>query len=80
MVMSGVWFWIWLKICGAPGTSNDRSLMYCELMLSGGCWGASPPFPPLASASPAEVVVPLAGYLGADEAVATRARLDEDGR
>src|SRR5688572_24125032 len=32
------------------------------------------------SASPAEVVVPLAGYLGADEAVATRARLDDDGR
>jgi HAD superfamily hydrolase (TIGR01490 family) len=32
------------------------------------------------SASPEEVVAPLAAYLGADEAVATRAKLDEDGR
>lgn len=32
------------------------------------------------SASPAEIVVPLARYLGVDEAVATRARLDADGR
>ena len=32
------------------------------------------------SASPEEIVAPLARYLGADEAVATRALLDEDGR
>jgi HAD superfamily hydrolase (TIGR01490 family) len=32
------------------------------------------------SASPEEVVAPLASYLGADLAVATRARLDEHGR
>jgi HAD superfamily hydrolase (TIGR01490 family) len=32
------------------------------------------------SASPEEIVAPLAHYLGADEAVATRARLDADGR
>jgi HAD superfamily hydrolase (TIGR01490 family) len=34
----------------------------------------------IVSASPAEIVVPLAGYLGVDEAIATRARIDEDGR
>ena len=32
------------------------------------------------SASPEEVVAPLAEYLGADEAIATRPRTDEDGR
>ena len=32
------------------------------------------------SASPEEVVVPLAGYLGADEAIATRAEIDHHGR
>lgn len=32
------------------------------------------------SASPEEVVAPLAGYLGADEAIATRAEVDVDGR
>ncbi len=32
------------------------------------------------SASPEEIVVPLAGYLGVDEALATRAELDGDGR
>jgi len=32
------------------------------------------------SASPEEVVAPLAAYLGADEAIATRPRTDEDGR
>ncbi|MDZ7679436.1 MAG: HAD-IB family hydrolase [Acidimicrobiales bacterium] len=32
------------------------------------------------SASPEEVVAPLARHLGADQAIATRARLDEDGR
>jgi HAD superfamily hydrolase (TIGR01490 family) len=32
------------------------------------------------SASPEEIVVPLAGYLGVDEALATRAELDDDGR
>jgi HAD superfamily hydrolase (TIGR01490 family) len=32
------------------------------------------------SASPEEVVVPLARYLGAHQAIATRARLDEQGR
>ena len=32
------------------------------------------------SASPEEVVIPLAGYLGADEAIATRAEIDSDGR
>jgi HAD superfamily hydrolase (TIGR01490 family) len=32
------------------------------------------------SASPEEVVVPLARYLGADEAIATRAEIDHDGR
>lgn len=34
----------------------------------------------IVSASPEEVVVPLAAYLGADEALATRAELDELGR
>jgi HAD superfamily hydrolase (TIGR01490 family) len=34
----------------------------------------------IVSASPEEIVAPLAQYLGADEAVATRAVLDEDGR
>lgn len=34
----------------------------------------------IVSASPEEVVAPLARYLGADEAIATRARLDDDGR
>lgn len=34
----------------------------------------------IVSASPEEVVVPLARYLGADEAIATRARLDDEGR
>jgi HAD superfamily hydrolase (TIGR01490 family) len=33
----------------------------------------------IVSASPEEIVAPLAQYLGADEAVATRAVLDEDG-
>lgn len=32
------------------------------------------------SASPQEIVVPLARYLGVDEALATRAKLDADGR
>jgi HAD superfamily hydrolase (TIGR01490 family) len=32
------------------------------------------------SASPEEIVAPLASYLGADVAVATRAKLDEEGR
>jgi HAD superfamily hydrolase (TIGR01490 family) len=32
------------------------------------------------SASPEEIVVPLARYLGADEAIATRAEIDGDGR
>lgn len=32
------------------------------------------------SASPEEIVAPLAQYLGADEAIATRAMLDDDGR
>lgn len=34
----------------------------------------------IVSASPEEVVAPLAQYLGADEAIATRAVLDDDGR
>jgi HAD superfamily hydrolase (TIGR01490 family) len=34
----------------------------------------------IVSASPEEIVRPLAAYLGADEAIGTRARLDEDGR
>ena len=34
----------------------------------------------IVSASPEEIVRPLADYLGADGAIATRARLDEDGR
>ncbi|HET8931181.1 MAG TPA: HAD-IB family hydrolase [Acidimicrobiales bacterium] len=32
------------------------------------------------SASPEEIVAPLARFLGADESIATRARLDDDGR
>lgn len=32
------------------------------------------------SASPEEIVAPLAQYLGVDEAIATRARLDDEGR
>lgn len=32
------------------------------------------------SASPEEIVLPLAAFLGADEAIATRAEIDEDGR
>jgi HAD superfamily hydrolase (TIGR01490 family) len=34
----------------------------------------------IVSASPEEIVAPLARYLGVDEAIATRAELDEDGR
>lgn len=34
----------------------------------------------IVSASPEEIVAPLARYLGVDEAIATRARLDADGR
>jgi len=34
----------------------------------------------LVSASPEEIVAPLALYLGVDEAIASRAQLDEDGR
>jgi HAD superfamily hydrolase (TIGR01490 family) len=34
----------------------------------------------LVSASPEEIVTPLANYLGVDEAIASRARLDADGR
>lgn len=34
----------------------------------------------IVSASPEEIVRPLAEYLGADDAIATRARLDEEGR
>jgi HAD superfamily hydrolase (TIGR01490 family) len=34
----------------------------------------------IASASPEEIVAPLARYLGVDEAIATRAELDENGR
>jgi HAD superfamily hydrolase (TIGR01490 family) len=34
----------------------------------------------IVSSSPEEIVVPLAEYLGADEAIATRAALDADGR
>lgn len=34
----------------------------------------------IVSASPEEIVAPLARYLGVDEAIATRARLDEEGR
>ena len=34
----------------------------------------------IVSASPLEVVQPLTEYLGADQAIATRARVDEDGR
>ena len=34
----------------------------------------------LISASPEEIVAPLARYLGVDEAIASRARLDDDGR
>jgi HAD superfamily hydrolase (TIGR01490 family) len=34
----------------------------------------------IVSASPEEIVAPLAQYLGADEAIATRAVLDEEGR
>ena len=34
----------------------------------------------IVSASPEEIVRPLATYLGADDAIATRARLDDDGR
>ncbi len=34
----------------------------------------------IVSASPEEIVAPLAQYLGADEAIATRAVLDDDGR
>jgi HAD superfamily hydrolase (TIGR01490 family) len=34
----------------------------------------------IVSASPEEVVVPLARYLGAHQAIATRARLDDEGR
>jgi len=33
----------------------------------------------IVSASPEEIVAPLARFLGADEAIATRARLDDDG-
>lgn len=32
------------------------------------------------SASPEEIVLPLASYLGADEAIATRAEIDDEGR
>ena len=34
----------------------------------------------IVSASPEEIVAPLARYLGVDEAIATRSRLDDDGR
>ena len=34
----------------------------------------------IVSASPIEVVAPLARFLGVDDAIATRAKLDEDGR
>jgi len=34
----------------------------------------------LISSSPEEIVVPLAGYLGVDEAISTRAAVDADGR
>jgi HAD superfamily hydrolase (TIGR01490 family) len=34
----------------------------------------------IVSASPEEIVRPLAAYLGADDAIATRARLDDEGR
>jgi HAD superfamily hydrolase (TIGR01490 family) len=34
----------------------------------------------IVSASPEEIVAPLARFIGADEAIATRARLDDDGR
>jgi HAD superfamily hydrolase (TIGR01490 family) len=34
----------------------------------------------IVSSSPEEIVIPLAGYLGVDEAIATRAEIDEDGR
>ncbi|HEX7443199.1 MAG TPA: HAD-IB family hydrolase, partial [Acidimicrobiales bacterium] len=34
----------------------------------------------LISASPEEIVAPLAHYLGVDEAIASRAKLDDDGR
>ena len=34
----------------------------------------------IVSASPEEIVAPLARYLGVDEAIATRARLDDEGR
>ncbi|MGA3353088.1 MAG: HAD-IB family hydrolase [Acidimicrobiales bacterium] len=34
----------------------------------------------IVSASPEEIVVPLARFLGADECIASRARLDEEGR
>lgn len=34
----------------------------------------------IVSASPEEIVAPLAQYLGVDEAIASRARLDEEGR
>ncbi|MCU1455560.1 MAG: HAD-superfamily subfamily hydrolase [Acidimicrobiales bacterium] len=34
----------------------------------------------IVSASPVEVVAPLAEYLGVDDAIATRARLDDEGR
>ncbi len=34
----------------------------------------------IVSASPEEIVAPLAGYLGVDEAIATRAEIDGDGR
>lgn len=34
----------------------------------------------IVSASPEEIVAPLASYLGVDEAIASRARLDDEGR
>lgn len=34
----------------------------------------------LVSASPEEIVAPLAGFLGVEESIATRARIDDDGR
>jgi HAD superfamily hydrolase (TIGR01490 family) len=34
----------------------------------------------IVSSSPEEIVIPLAGYLGVDEAIASRAEIDDDGR
>jgi HAD superfamily hydrolase (TIGR01490 family) len=34
----------------------------------------------IVSSSPEEIVIPLAGYLGVDEAIATRAEIDDEGR